>query len=648
MVLKMAKEKKKYYNPATSEYVKKKGNLPPEYREIVSHLNSLGIQEKRLINTVLREEKSVEQLIEERKSTGKVSKNLLEREEKTKLFEKENPWPTILKSFGCEISENLSASQITNNLQSVFNAYHKKRQYLPLLQELYEQQHGTDKAEELFGKLASLTSLGNLNSYQHLHLVLNELKKRFLSVVGSESEICPLADEVARTKFYDILGINFETLNCVENFTEEEKKALNALLEVLFTTEDVPALKTSINAKLKTHIDNLKKRFVDWHDELYANAGYPDKFKEFEGLKAELKTALESHPTCTLEDDIHLAYDKVFTRQIIKPAHLSVKKVEISTNHKIKCKVCRVEKPLSGTLPETEIPKVSQIFTELQTTIDEIKELKSKIEATNKRTSVQIADIELTVDSLRKIFSSIEKVRDKYGLRYFADVLKGSKNKKVRERKGQKLPAYGLLSKNGAQDVEEMLREIVRRNFLRINEHYDAGVYYPLVDLTNKTHIFLESTALPKDEAAGTTPVMFDKDTIVRTFNQFDDNAKGWILEKLTKDQEIRILKELFRHIEGKERQSLVENAIGHLQKPSLEPFLLNIFNFGYGNKKDENIEKVKLVSCDYFLEHPDKKLSPIFKLKLAKEKYPAVKQKLQDIITALEKSVPHTEIPHM
>jgi len=632
----MAKKEKTYYNPATSQYVKKKGKLPPEYKEIVANLNRAGIQEKRLINTVLRGEKSVEQLIKERKSSSKASRNLLKKEEKTRLFEKENLWLTILKSFGCKISEHLSVSKITSNIRSVFNAYYEKRRHLPLLSELYEQQYGADKAKELFGKFTSFASLGNLNSYKHLHVLLNELKKRLLNVFGPESEICSFADEVSRIRFYDILDINFGKLIYAEGFTEEEKKDLNALFEALFTTEDVPALKARIDKKLENHINNLKKRFMDAHDELYTNAGYSDKFKEFEGLKVELKTALESHSTCTLEDDIHLAYRKVFNRRIIKPDHLSVKKVEISTHPKIKCKVCRVEKPLSGSFPDTEIPKVSQILTELHTTIDEVKKLKSKIEATDKRASVQIADIELTVDSLRKIFSSIKEVNKKYGLKYFADVLKGSKNKKVRERKGEKLPAYGLLSKNRVQDVEDMLRELVRRNFLSINEHYDAGVYYPLVGMANKAQIFL-STAQPIDESTGTTPVVFGKDTIVRTFNQFDDSAKGWILEKLTKDQDIKTLKELFRHIEGKERQSLVENAIEHLQKPCLEPFLLNIFNFGNG-RKNEDVEKLKLVSCDYFLKHPDKKLSPIFKLKLAKEKYPAVKEQLQEIVTVLEK----------
>jgi len=642
----MAKEKK-YYNPATSQYVKKKGQLPPEYREIVRELNRFGIQEKRLINQVLREEKSAEQLIKERKSAGKVSKNLLEEEEKTRLFEEGNPWPTILKSFGCEISENLSASQITNNIQSVFNAYCEKHRHLPLLRRLCEKGHGTDKAEELFGKLASLASLGKLNSYKHLHLVLNELKKRFLNVFGfdtlrtqpkgSESEILPFAGEVARIRFYEILGVNFGKLNYVEGFAEEEKKELEALLETLFTTEDVLALKERINTKLETCINGLRKRFVSAHDKLYTSVGYSDKFKEFDGLKSELKKALDSHPTCTLEDDIYLDYSSLLNRQIIKPAHLPVKKVEISTHPKIKCGVCQVEKPLSGALPETETAKVDQIVTELQTTIDEIKELKSKVEASAERTSVQIADIELTVDSLRKIFSSIERANDKYGLKYFADVLKGSKSKRVRERKGQKLPAYGLLSKNRTQDVEEMLKELVRRDFLDIKEHYDSGVYYPLVVLANKGRIFLKSTEQPKDENASETPVAFDKDTVVRTFSQFDDKAKGGILEKLAKDQEIKILSGLFKHIEGGERVSLVETAINHLHQPYLTPFLLSIFNLGNGNKKGVDIERLKLMSCDYFLRYPDKRLSPIFKFKVNKEKYPAVKEKLQEIVAVLE-----------
>ena len=656
--------KTKYYNPATSGYVNKKEQLPPEYREIVRKLNKAGILEKRLINQVLCGEKSVEQLIAERKSAGKVSKNVLEEEEKTKLFEEGNPWLTILKSFGCEISEAQSAAQITNILKSVFGVYCQKRQYLPLLRELYEKQHGAD--EELFKKLISFASLGNLNSYKHLHLVLNELKKRFLDVFGSETEILSVANKISLIRFYDRLDINFGQLNYVGGFTEKEKKELDALLDPAlkdgakaedgFTgvnhVEDVPALVARINSKLKTYINNLKKRFVDWHDELYANAGYSDKFKEFQQLKEELKRTLKSHPTCTLEDGIHLAYSKIFSHQVIKPDHLSVKKVEITTNHKIRCNVCQVEKPLSGSLPETEVSSEGDFclhqITEVQTIIDEIKKLKSKIEATDERTSVQIADIELTVDSLRKIFSSIGKVNDKYGLKYFADVLKGSKNKKVLERKGQKLPAYGLLAENRTQNVENMLTELVRRDFLGIHQHYDSGIYYPLVGLASKARTFLESTdavaslrsnliaSKAKQSVDVPSTVVFDKNTIVRTFNQFGDDVKIWILQKLAEDQETKILKELLTHTEGKERKSLLENALKYVEKPRLEPFLLNIFNLG-NSKKDEDIEKLKLVSCDYFLQHPDKKLLPIFNLKIAKEKYPTVKEKLREIVTVLD-----------
>jgi hypothetical protein len=660
--------KTKYYNPATLGYVEKKGQLPPEYREIVRQLNASGILEKMLINQVLRGEKSVEQLIAERKVVGKVSKNILEEEEKTKLFEEGNPWLTILKSFGCEISEAQSADQITDILQSVFGVYCQKRQYLPLLRELYEKQHGTDK--ELFEKLTSFASLSNLNSYKHLHVALTELKKKFLNVFGSESEILRVANKVALIRFYDTLGINFEKLNYTGGFTEEEKKELESLLDPVLkdgakAVEDVPALVTRINSKLQTYINNLKKRFVEWHDELYAKSGYADRFKEFEQLKEELKKSLKSHPTCTLEDGVYLAYSKILDYQSIKPDHLSVKKVEITANRKIRCKVCQVEKSLSDPLPETEASSESgfrlrQTLTEpfssfassglegrLQTVIDEIKKLKSEIETTEKRTSVQIADIELTVDSLHKIFNSIRRVHDKYGLKYFADVLKGSQNKKVLERKGKKLPAFGLLAENKTQDIENMLTELVMRDFLRINERYDSGIYYPLVGLAHKAHTFLESIEQTKDTGKVDNPdengvdvsstVVFDKNTIVRTFNQFDNNAKSVILEKLAKDQEIKILKEFLTYTEGKERESLVENALKYLEKPRLEPFLLNIFNLGNG-KEDGNIEKLRMLSCDYFLQHLNKKLLPIFKFKVTKEKYPAVKEKLQEIVTVLEK----------
>lgn len=642
-------EPKKYYNPDTSEYVDKKGQLPPEYREIVRQLNGFGILEKRLINKVLRGEKSLEQLIEECKASaplGQVSKNLLSQEEKAKLFEMENPWLTILNRFGCEISKEQSADQIRDIILSVFITYYTKRQYFPLLQKLYEKWHGSRKAEEFFEKLLSFSSkLGALNSYSQLYLLLNELRERFLEVFTSESETLSVAEEVSRRKFYDILRLDFEKFNYVEGFTEEERSELQASLESLFSSEDVSDLTKQIQKKLEISINNIKKRFLAWHDQLYIQVGYYEKLEEYSRLKSELGSILRSNPSYALDDGIYAAYAYFAAYRPIKAGHLSVKKINVANtiNHRfeLRCQVCHIESSLSelhSKIGEFQEGQTFQKFAELQTRIPEGEALLRWLQTNSQQASVQIAGIELAVDSLRKLFSSIKSVDNKYGIKYFADVLKGSQNKKIVERKGQKLPAYRLLSKSRPADIEEMLDELVRRELLWINEYHNRGVYYPLVNLAERAYLFLgpvAKTEKPRDvlQIKDQTPVVFDKNTIVRTFSQFDNKAKSWILEKLAKGQEITILKELFRNIEGEEKQSLVENAIKNLNQPILEPFLLSLFNIE-NEGKNENIEKLKLTLCDYFLQHPDKRLSPIFQLKIAQEKNATVKKKLQEIAT--------------
>lgn len=498
-------EPKKYYNPETSEYIDKKGELPPKYREIVRHLNRFGILEKRLINKVLRGEKSLEQLIEECKGR-----------------------------------------------------------------------------------------------------------------------------------------IDFEKFNYVEGFTEEERRDLQAMLESLFISEDGSDLTKQIQKKLEISINNIKKRFLEWHDQLYIHVGYYEKLEEFSRLKSELGSILRSNPTYALDDGIYSAYAYFAAYRPIKAGHLSVKKINIvnAINHefRLRCQVCHIERSLSdlhSEIGEFRVDQKFQKFAELQTRIPEGKALLRWLQTNRQQASVQIAGIELAVDSLRKLFSSIKSVDSKYGIKYFADVLKGSQNKKIVERKGQNLPAYGLLSKSRPEDIAEMLDELVRREFLQINEYYDRGVYYPLVSLAERACLFLEPVAKTEDlrQIKDKTPVVFDKNTIVRTFSQFDNEAKSWILEKLAKDQEITILKELFRHMEGEEKQSLVENAIKNINKPLLEPFLLSLFNIE-NEGKNENIEKLKLTLCDYFLQHLDKRLLPIFRLKVAQEKDSTVKKKLQEIVT--------------
>lgn len=97
--------------------------------------------------------------------------------------------------------------------------------------------------------------------------------------------------------------------------------------------------------------------------------------------------------------------------------------------------------------------------------------------------------IDMTVDA-QKIFSCIYRMRERFGVAVIADVLKGSKNKKVQQLRLDELPTYGLFSQYTVQDIKTMIQRLVATQYLTLTEGE-----YPVVKLTPLAYAVLKNEA---------------------------------------------------------------------------------------------------------------------------------------------------------
>jgi len=85
--------------------------------------------------------------------------------------------------------------------------------------------------------------------------------------------------------------------------------------------------------------------------------------------------------------------------------------------------------------------------------------------------------VDITIDA-QKVFSCIYRMRERFGISVIADVLKGSKNKKVQQLGFDRLPTYGLMAERTVQDIKTLVQRLVATGYLRLTESE-----YPVVKL---------------------------------------------------------------------------------------------------------------------------------------------------------------------
>lgn len=96
----------------------------------------------------------------------------------------------------------------------------------------------------------------------------------------------------------------------------------------------------------------------------------------------------------------------------------------------------------------------------------------------NCRTDWEVTDI--TVDA-QKVLSCVFRVRERYGAGMLADILKGSKNKKLLQFELDKLSTYGLLPEYSQQEIKDLIGFLVAEGYLRLMEGQ-----YPIIKLGKK------------------------------------------------------------------------------------------------------------------------------------------------------------------
>ena len=88
----------------------------------------------------------------------------------------------------------------------------------------------------------------------------------------------------------------------------------------------------------------------------------------------------------------------------------------------------------------------------------------------------------------QKIISCVLRMKERYGMVLVAEVLKGSKNKKVLQWGFDQLSTYGILKGNSLQDIKDTINFLVAEDFLHLTEGE-----YPVLKLSPKAGVVLKN-----------------------------------------------------------------------------------------------------------------------------------------------------------
>lgn len=116
--------------------------------------------------------------------------------------------------------------------------------------------------------------------------------------------------------------------------------------------------------------------------------------------------------------------------------------------------------------------------------------------------------VDITVDA-QKVFSCIFRMKERFGIAMVAEVLKGSKNKKVLQLGFDKLPTYGLMAERPLQDIKTLIQRLAATDYL-----YLTDSEYPVVKLAgpaiavlkNKSQVW-QKVAVQKKKQADNAPL---------------------------------------------------------------------------------------------------------------------------------------------
>lgn len=97
--------------------------------------------------------------------------------------------------------------------------------------------------------------------------------------------------------------------------------------------------------------------------------------------------------------------------------------------------------------------------------------------------------VDITLEA-QKVFSCIYRMKERFGISLIAEVLKGSKNKKVQQFAFDQLPTYGLLSQHSVEEIKTLIQRLVATQYLMLTDSQ-----YPVVKLTPEAFTVMKNQA---------------------------------------------------------------------------------------------------------------------------------------------------------
>lgn len=120
--------------------------------------------------------------------------------------------------------------------------------------------------------------------------------------------------------------------------------------------------------------------------------------------------------------------------------------------------------------------------------------------------------VNITIDA-QKVFSCIYRLNERFGITMIAEVLKGSKNKKLLQLGLDRLPTYGLFAKRTIDDIKVLIQRLIATQYLTLTESD-----YPVVKLLpiayrvmkNEEIVWQKIAIIPKSIVEDQTADLFD------------------------------------------------------------------------------------------------------------------------------------------
>lgn len=202
----------------------------------------------------------------------------------------------------------------------------------------------------------------------------------------------------------------------------------------------------------------------------------------------------------------------------------------------------------------------------------------------------------------QKIFSCIYRMKEKYGTILIAEVLRGSKNKKVLDFKLDELSTYGIIKEYTIKEIQDMINKLIADGYLKLTEGQ-----YPIVKLTEKA----------VDVIKGKEQV-FMKVNKVKKETIKKDNTLFDILRNLRKEIAVResvppyiifsdaSLIEMSEYLPQNEKQLLKIKGVGESKLQKYGEEFLNAIN-EYINKN--NIAKITEDSEEIIINNKNEKI---------------------------------------